>query len=171
MEKKRYSYPEKAAAYFQANKERTAAHRKMMAALYYERNKEKIAERKRLHYLENREKLVECSAQWKKDNPEKHIAQYTNYAKQYPQKIAEKVARRMAAKLKATVVWVDEFIVSEMYDLAALRTAATGIKWHVDHIVPLQSKIVCGLHCEANLRVVPAKVNLRKSNSNWPDMP
>lgn len=52
-----------------------------------------------------------------------------------------------------------------------MRTSATAIPWEVDHIVPLNNDLVCGLHCEANLQVIPAIANLSKNNSWWPDMP
>jgi hypothetical protein len=80
-------------------------------------------------------------------------------------------ARRNAAKLRATPAWGNTFFISEAYDLAQRRTKATGVSWHVDHIVPLRSQRVCGLHVENNLRVIPATHNTSKGNRHWPGMP
>lgn len=38
-------------------------------------------------------------------------------------------------------------------------------------LVPLHSKVVCGLHCEYNLQILEAKKNIGKGNRHWPDMP
>lgn len=38
-------------------------------------------------------------------------------------------------------------------------------------IVPLKSALVCGLHVEHNLQVIPKTENLKKFNSVWPGMP
>ena len=58
----------------------------------------------------------------------------------------------------------------EIYDMAQMLQEITSTEWHVDHIVPLQSPYVCGLHTYANLRVASSFSNLSKSNRYWNDM-
>lgn len=75
---------------------------------------------------------------------------------------------RNARKAKATPRWLskkDMADIAEIYSQAVLLTASTGVKHEVDHIVPLRSKVVCGLHVAWNLRVIPAHANRSKSNS------
>src|SRR6266446_3171178 len=61
-------------------------------------------------------------------------------------KLAAKQSLYRAQQIKATPAWANTFFISEIYELAALRTKMLGVKHHVDHIVPLRSKLVCGLH-------------------------
>lgn len=73
-------------------------------------------------------------------------------------------ARRFA-KRNATPAWRNKFFISEAYHLAKLRSELTGVKHEVDHIYPLKSAVVCGLHVEFNLQVIPAKINRLKGNT------
>jgi hypothetical protein len=68
-------------------------------------------------------------------------------------------------------LWADPHAIEEIYAEARRLQRETGIPHHVDHIVPLRSVLVCGLHWEGNLAVVEKTVNLRKSNKHWPEMP
>ncbi|MGZ8888043.1 MAG: hypothetical protein ACXW1D_00640 [Halobacteriota archaeon] len=87
----------------------------------------------------------------------------------------KRVMDRIAKKNMATPKWADteweQFVIREIYHLASLRQEMLGVELHVDHTVPLQSDIVCGLHCSANLEVVTAKYNRAKGNHYWKDMP
>lgn len=79
--------------------------------------------------------------------------------------------RRYASKLNATPTWADIEAIRRIYQEARELRLSTGDSWHVDHIVPLRSKLVCGLHVEYNLRIIPGAENSRKSNRYWEYMP
>ena len=66
----------------------------------------------------------------------------------------------------AQPAWADRAAIRSVYD----RAASMGSGFVVDHIVPLVSPLVCGLHCEANLAVITVAANAAKSNTRWPDM-
>jgi hypothetical protein len=110
----------------------------------------------RTWYAANSQAIRERKRAWKAENP--HVGRAAK-------------ARRRALEKQATPTWADADKVKEFYFAADFLGMVTGDWYHVDHIVPLQSKIVCGLHTEQNLQVLPASANLRKSNRHWPDMP
>lgn len=83
---------------------------------------------------------------------------------------AEHCAGRTRA-LKGASANSDKAKVQAFYELAKEMTEKTGVRHHVDHIVPLKSRIVCGLHNEFNLQVITAEENIRKHNRSWPEMP
>lgn len=67
--------------------------------------------------------------------------------------------KRRAALRLATPVWVNKT------ELRAFRAKAKQLGLSVDHIVPIQNEIVCGLHVPWNLQVIPLKDNLKKGNA------
>jgi hypothetical protein len=100
---------------------------------------------------------------WRINNP--------NYASDWQKDNLDKVnassAKRRALKLRATPLWLtkeDLEIIESFYTLSKTIEYQTGVKHHVDHIVPLQGKNVCGLHVPWNLQVLEASENIRKSN-------
>jgi hypothetical protein len=103
--------------------------------------------------------LVEYQKARRKNQPELYVA-YT--------------AKRHAAKLQRVPKWFgefDEFVILEAAKLSKDREKATGFKWNVDHMVPLQGKTVSGFHIGCNIQVIPKIENIKKGNRSWPNMP
>jgi 5-methylcytosine-specific restriction endonuclease McrA len=79
---------------------------------------------------------------------------------------ADTKARRRKHR-EATPPWLTRRQKSEIrriYEIAITMTKTTGEQYVVDHIVPLRSDEVCGLHVPWNLRVITQEENLKKSN-------
>lgn len=70
---------------------------------------------------------------------------------------AQVQSKYRAAKLNAIPKWADLNKIKEIYN-----KCPEG--YHVDHVIPLQGKIVCGLHIDINLQYLTATENMKKSN-------
>ncbi len=125
----------------------------------------------RRYYERNRLKKVADNRRWRLENPEKWREICRRYAVVARTKSLDRRRRRMAAEVLATPAWSDAEAVAAIYQAAIDRSVETGVPHEVDHIVPMISDIVCGLHCEANLRVTTRYENRSKANRHWPDMP
>lgn len=91
---------------------------------------------------------------------------------------AHKVSRQAGARalrrwqqVVATPGWANKGAMLAMSRQARNVERETGEPHHVDHIVPIISRLVCGLHCEQNMCVLPGVENMSKGNKRWPDMP
>lgn len=119
----------------------------------------------------NKEKESARAREWRKNNPDTYKRMVAKWRKnnslKYKAYMAMTANNRRTSKIQRTPTWLTEddmFLISEAYELAALRTQMFGFSWHVDHIIPLRGKTVSGLHVPWNLQVIPGAENMRKSN-------
>lgn len=124
--------------YYIKNKERDCKSRKE----YVEKNKESKQEYDKVYNLKNREKISNRNKTWKLNNSGK-VRHYN--------------AKRKVLKKQATLLSFDKEI-KDIY-------INCPKDYHVDHIIPLNNPIVCGLHVPWNLQYLTPEDNLRKGNS------
>lgn len=120
---------------------------------WYESNKEQIKTKSKNYYEINKEKIRERTKEYAKE-----------YQKNNKSKVAARASKRRALKLSATPFWADLERIAEVFKECERISKETGIKHHVDHIVPLKHSRVCGLHIHTNLQILSAKDNQTKSN-------
>ena len=143
------------AAYRACNRDKEKAYR----ARYRSEHVGEIKAANAAYRIANHGEIKIRHATWRATNTEKLRAAWAAYH---------------ARKLQATPAWnseLDDLVFAEAFAIAKAREKVAGAKWHVDHIVPLRSKVVCGLHTGRNIQVIPAAENRSKSNRHWPDMP
>ena len=97
------------------------------------------------------------AAMQKEYGKEKAKKEYRLYSLINRNLLNAKEAKRRAFKLKATPKFANLNKIKEIYN-----NCPKG--YHVDHIVPLNGKNVCGLHVEWNLQYLTPSDNCSKSN-------
>lgn len=144
---------------------KTDAQRKAAALRARKYRAQETPEKRSLRLEKARLKQIE----WRKANPN-HVGnklakrKYKLSARGRATDSKHRVARRTGIKL-ATPNWAD------LKDIADVYMEAAYMQMQVDHIVPLKSKLVCGLHVWDNLQLMDATKNNQKNNRHWPDMP
>lgn len=117
---------------------------------------------------ENPEKIKEYRKRTYLKNKEKENFKALEYAKNNRGIINALSSKRKAQLRKAMVGWGDLNKIREIYIECNRITKETGIEHHVDHIIPITSKYVCGLHVENNLQILTGSENCSKQNSFKP---
>ena len=169
-------------------KEYRAAHREARLASeakWREANRELARQRTKDFHAANPDKEYEYATAYRKRHPERAKARglrrrsseksrgidrisRVKWAQANLDKLAANAARRRADKLRATPPWADLAAIERIYAEARQLTNVTGKQHHVDHIYPLKSKWLCGLHVAANLQILEGLENLSKGNRHWP---
>ena len=129
------------------------------------------------HYFDNREKGIQNASEWikshrdefnkkRRENRKKNILNIKQKETEYREKSKHlrraNNAKRRSFKKQSSVILTksQKQIVNCLYRQAHRLENRIGIKFHIDHIVPLSRG---GLHSPTNLQVIPATLNMRKN--------
>jgi hypothetical protein len=122
------------------------------------RHKGNVTASAKAYRAKARDKRIAYNLEYRSKNKAWLLAYYRDYNN----------AKRKVIKT-ATPAWADLKAIKEIYAKAVTISLATGVMHHVDHVVPLISDRVCGLHTEANLEILSMEENCRKGNRWWPE--
>jgi hypothetical protein len=132
-------------------------------------------EKRKEHYQANKEQYKILNHVWRENNDRTEY--HAKYRKENKEKIKQYFvnSRHLSAKnrsirrarlLQRTPNWLnktDLFEIECIYKYCgALRSV--GLKYEVDHIIPLAGKKVSGFHVPSNLQVIPMVDNRQKAN-------
>lgn len=170
------------AAYHTQNKQRV---RERQRSRYFENHEVELAVRAEwraknsdkmkgylsTYYEANRELVNQRTSTWKKDNPDRVKASAKLHYSKNASRYNAHTARRRATQEASTPIWADVKSIDAIYAMCKFLNAVTGKGvFSVDHVVPIKSERVCGLHVPANLAIIPLVANKVKNNRHWPDM-
>ena len=149
------------------NAKRRGAYQKQKATIlsanakWRSENRAKLLDGKKKYYRDNKADWQSLKAKarvraWNIENAERLRALKRELSKtpKYMAMNAQKASRRRTAKVE----WADK----AQIDLVYLQARDLGMA--VDHIIPLKHPLVCGLHVESNLQLLPKAENSRKKN-------
>lgn len=124
---------------------------------WYQQNKKKQAASFKKWRDKNSEyDKLRCKKR-RKENLEEERIRNKKYGQKNPDVVRRKAAKRRANRKAQTPVWANLEEIARIY-----RECPPG--HHVDHIYPLSSPVMCGLHVENNLQYLPAIDNIKKGN-------
>jgi hypothetical protein len=128
---------------------------------WHQQNKEAHIAAGKNHYWQNCEQRKNKWREWRANNLEYDLKRNQDYAQKNKDVVNRKTARRRANKKTQTPQWANLEKINYMY-----RNCPDG--YHVDHIYPLKSNYMCGLHIETNLQILLSTENMSKGNRTWP---
>ena len=128
---------------------------------WYQQNKLKHNESSKKQYWKNVDHRKKNWREWRKNNLKYDLERNRIYGQNNKNVVRRKTAKRRASKKAQTPKWANLNKINFIYS-----SCPSG--YHVDHIYPLKSDYMCGLHVETNLQVITDKENINKGNRVWP---
>lgn len=125
-----------------------------------EERKERKRLRDKLWYEKNKARKKETDRLWHEANKEKARAYSREYYTNNKDKSRLRCEKRRQIKIQARPSWYE----SEKEEIKNLYRKAKELGLVVDHIVPLNSKVACGLHTLSNLQLLDPIENRSKYN-------
>ena len=127
---------------------------------YAEANREEVAARKLAYREERRQEIAAKQREYaqRPEVKEATAAYKAAYRARRPEIHRKTASQRRRGVSHATPAWANKTAIKAIYALAR----AQGLE--VDHVIPLKSPLVCGLHVENNLQLLPPQENRRKGN-------
>jgi len=117
-------------------------------------------------YARERDQVLKSNKAWRDNNKDILLPLRQSYYAANKSEFLFRSAVRRVAKIRSAIPITpcQEQEIKDFYWLAQDLKTVSGQDYHVDHIVPLQGKNVCGLHVPWNLQVLPSDINLSKGN-------
>jgi len=117
------------------------------------------------YYETNKQKCMQATKIWINSN-NKNYEYVKNSRLKNPSYYLFANAKRHASKMQRTPSWLNagHWLEIECIYTYCSSLRRIGLNYEVDHIVPLQSKVVSGMHVPWNLQVITGAENSAKGN-------
>lgn len=125
--------------------------------------------RRKGYRLANSQAIREWERAYKHSTLERSREVRIEAYKRDPKKFYVRAKTRKMLQNSRIPIWADLGRIEEIYRRAGRISKCLGVPLHVDHVVPIKSRLVSGLHCEANLAIISGRLNSSKGNRTWPD--